>query len=62
MDEGKRRRLFNQAMDLLDEDAPFVITLFTEHSHMWRNYVKGLYAENRVHTEWGRTDTAWLDK
>ncbi len=62
MDGTKRQQLFNQAMDLLDQDAPFVITLFTEHSHMWRNYVKGLYAENRMHTEWGRTDTVWLDK
>jgi hypothetical protein len=29
---------------------------------MWRNYVKGLSLDKRVHVEWGRNETAWLDK
>ena len=61
-DDKKRRELFNQAMDLLDQDAPFVVTGFTEHSTIWRNYVKGLYIDKRIHSDWGRVDTVWLDK
>lgn len=62
LDEAKRRDLFNQAMDLLDQDAPFYVTGFTEHSLLARDYVKGIAADQRVHTEWGRVDTLWLDK
>ena len=38
------------------------LTGFTAHSPMWRNNVKGLSLDKRVHVEWGRNETAWLDK
>lgn len=61
-DEQKRRELFNRGMDLLDENPPFYLIGFCAHSPMWRSYVKGLNLENRLHTEFGRLDTVWLDK
>ncbi len=61
-DDAKRRQLMNRALDLLDQDAPFVDTGFTEHSAVWRSYVKGLAIEKRIHSEWGHFDTVWLDK
>ena len=48
-------------MDMLDQDAPFFVTGFTAHSPMWRNNVKGLSLDKRVHVEWGRDETAWLE-
>ncbi|HEY3060376.1 MAG TPA: ABC transporter substrate-binding protein [Chloroflexota bacterium] len=62
VDESKLDGLFKKGMDILDEDAPFYLTGFTAHSPMWRNYVKGLSLDKRVHVEWGRNETAWLDK
>jgi len=61
-DSAKLDDLFKKGMDLLDQDAPFYVTGFTAHSPMWRNYVKGLSLDKRVHVEWGRNETAWLDK
>ena len=53
--------LFKRGMDMLDQDAPFFVTGFTAHSPMWRKNVKGLALDKRVHVEWGRNETAWLD-
>jgi hypothetical protein len=39
-----------------------VDTGFTEHSAVWRSYVKGLAIEKRIHSEWGHFDTVWIDK
>jgi peptide/nickel transport system substrate-binding protein len=61
-DSAKLGDLFKKGMDILDEDAPFYVTGWTAHSPMWRNYVKGLSLDKRVHVEWGRNETAWLDK
>jgi peptide/nickel transport system substrate-binding protein len=61
-DAAKRQQLMNRALDLLDQDAPFVDTGFTEHSAVWRSYVKGLAIEKRIHSEWGHFDTVWIDK
>jgi peptide/nickel transport system substrate-binding protein len=61
-DNAKLDDLFKKGMDLLDQDVPFYVTGFTAHSPMWRNYVKGLSLDKRVHVEWGRNETAWLDK
>ncbi|MFN8526192.1 MAG: ABC transporter substrate-binding protein [Chloroflexota bacterium] len=61
-DETKRKALFNQGMDILDEDPPFFLIGFCAHSPMWQSYVKGMAMDQRVHVEWGRLDTAWLDK
>jgi peptide/nickel transport system substrate-binding protein len=61
-DNAKLDELFKKGMDLLDQEVPFYVTGFTAHSPMWRNYVKGLSLDKRVHVEWGRNETAWLDK
>jgi peptide/nickel transport system substrate-binding protein len=61
-DNAKLDELFKKGMDVLDQEVPFYVTGFTAHSPMWRNYVKGLSLDKRVHVEWGRNETAWLDK
>jgi peptide/nickel transport system substrate-binding protein len=61
-DPAKRKELFEKGMDFLDQEVPFFITGFTAHSPIWRNYVKGLSLDKRIHVEWGRVETAWLDK
>jgi peptide/nickel transport system substrate-binding protein len=61
-DAAKQKELFKQGMDHLDQEAPFFLTGFTAHSPMWRNNVKGLVLDKRVYSEWGRVETAWLDK
>jgi ABC-type transport system substrate-binding protein len=61
-DEAKRRQLMLRAEEVLDNDAPFVLTGFGSHSAMWRSYVKGMAIEKRIHTDWGHFDTVWLDK
>jgi len=61
VDVAKLDELFKKGMDKLDQDVPFFVTGFTAHSPMWRNYVKGLSLDKRVHVEWGRNETAWLD-
>ncbi|MCC6174194.1 MAG: ABC transporter substrate-binding protein [Chloroflexi bacterium] len=61
-DAGKQKALFQQGMDMLDQEMPFFVTGFTAHSPMWRNNVKGLALDKRVYSEWGRVETAWLDR
>ena len=61
-DAAKQKELFQQGMDMLDQEAPFFVTGFTAHSPMWRNNVKGLALDKRLYAEWGRVETAWLDK
>jgi peptide/nickel transport system substrate-binding protein len=61
VDPAKQDEAFKKGMDKLDQDAPFFVTGFTAHSPMWRNNVKGLSLDKRVHVEWGRNETAWLD-
>ncbi len=60
-DEATRGDLISQAMDLLDEDAPWFLVGYTFHLPMWRNTVKGLLLGDRAFAEWGRVETAWLD-
>lgn len=60
--DDKRKDLFKQGMDLLDGDPPFYLIGFCAHSPMWKSYVKGLALDNRLHVQWGRLDTVWLDK
>jgi ABC-type transport system substrate-binding protein len=62
IDPAKRQDLINQAMDLLDQDAPWYLIGYTYHLPMWRNSVKGLFLDQRAFAEWGRMETAWLDK
>jgi peptide/nickel transport system substrate-binding protein len=62
IDEAKRRDLINQALDVLDQDPPWYLVGYTYHLPMWRTSVQGLTIENRVFSEWGRIETAWLDQ
>ncbi|MHB1007035.1 MAG: ABC transporter substrate-binding protein [Chloroflexota bacterium] len=61
-DDTKRKALFNKGMDMLDQNPPFIITGFTQHSQVLGKYVKGLSVEKWRHSNWGRLDTVWLDK
>ncbi len=60
-DATRQKAIFEQGMDMLDQEAPFFVTGFTAHSPMWRNTMKGLALDKRVYVEWGRVETAWLD-
>jgi peptide/nickel transport system substrate-binding protein len=60
LDSAKRQHLVADALNVLDETAPYLLIGFTNHLPMWRHNVKGLVLEQRVHTEWGRFETAWL--
>ena len=62
IDPATRQDLINQAMDLLDQDAPWYLAGYTYHLPMWRNKVKGLFLDNRAFAEWGRIETAWLEE
>ena len=61
-DPAKRRELGAKGQDLLDADPPQIHFGYTSHMLMWRNNVKGLSLEQRLHQEWGRFDTVWLEK
>ncbi len=61
-DKAKLKDLFNKGMDLLDQNPPFIITGFTQHSQVLAKYVKGLSVEKWRHSNWGRLDPVWLDK
>jgi peptide/nickel transport system substrate-binding protein len=61
-DPDKRRELFAKGQSLLDADPPEVHFGFTSHMLMWRNKVKGLGLDGRLHQEWGRYDTVWVEK
>ena len=61
-DAAGRQTLVNQGLDLLDENPPFFLIGFCAHSAMWQDYVKGLSADQRLFSKWGRFETVWLDK
>jgi peptide/nickel transport system substrate-binding protein len=61
IDTAKRTDLINQALDLLDQDPPWLLVGYTYHLPMWRTRVQGLDIANRAFAEWGRMETAWLD-
>lgn len=60
--DAKRKELFSKGMEMLDQNPPFIITGFTQHSQVLAKYVKGLSVEKWRHSNWGRLDTVWLDK
>ena len=62
IDPAKRHDLINQMQDALDQDPPWLFIGYTDHLLMWRAYVKGLALDKRTFSEWGRVDTAWVDK
>lgn len=61
-DKAKRTDLINQALDLLDQDPPWFLMGYTYHLPMWSSALKGLMMGDRIFSEWGRFETAWLDK
>ncbi len=61
-DLTKRKALAKQIEDQLDKDGPWVNIGWTDHLPMWSLKVKGLGLEQRKWSEWGRFDTAYLDK
>src|SRR5918998_5084215 len=60
-DQAKRKGMFREVEDLLDQESPWMMIGFTSHLHMWKKYLKGMPFE-RVRLLWGKTDTLWLDK
>ena len=62
IDKAKRTDLINQALDLLDQDPPWFLMGYTYHLPMWSSAFKGLMMGDRIFSEWGRFETAWLDK
>lgn len=61
IDEQARARLFQEGLQLLDDDPPFYMMGFADHLPMWRKPVYGLVT-NWKHTQWGRMPTIWLDQ
>lgn len=61
VDQAKRQDLINQALDLLDQDPPWLLMGYTWHLPMWSTKVEGVGLANRAFAEWGRIETAWLN-
>lgn len=62
LDHTKRHALLDQLQSTLDTDPPWLLIGYTFHLPMWQPFVKGLALDKRIMTEWGRVETAWLDK
>lgn len=62
LDPAKRRGYLDQMQDLLDQDPPWLLIGYTYHLPMWQQYVKGLAMDKRIFAQWGRVETAWIDK
>ena len=62
IDPANRQDMINQALDLLDQDPPWFLIGFTFHLPMWRTAVKGTGLDLRTFAQWGRLETAWIDK
>ena len=60
-DVDKRKKLVDDAQDLLDQDPPWFVLGWTDHNPIWRNTTKGLAIDKRQASELGRMETVWLD-
>jgi len=60
-DVAKRKGMFREMEDFLDQESPWMTIGFTSHLHMWKKHLKGMPFE-RVRLSWGKTDTMWIDK
>ncbi|MCC6179590.1 MAG: ABC transporter substrate-binding protein [Chloroflexi bacterium] len=60
-DQAKRKSMFREIEDFLDQESPWMTIGFTSHLHMWKKYLKGMPFE-RVRLSWGKTETMWVDK
>jgi peptide/nickel transport system substrate-binding protein len=48
--------------DILDQEPPWFLIGYTFHLPMWRKTMKGTAFDLRQRAQWGRIDTAWVDK
>jgi ABC-type transport system substrate-binding protein len=62
VDPAKRKQMFGEIENLLDQEVPWMTIGFTDHLHMWRNHLKGMQFDKRVRLIWGKTDIMWVDK
>jgi oligopeptide transport system substrate-binding protein len=62
VDPAARQEQINQMLDLLDQDAPWFLIGYTYHLPLWRATTKGTGLDMRTFAQWGRLETAWLDK
>jgi peptide/nickel transport system substrate-binding protein len=62
LDKAKRKEQLDQMQDILDQDPPWLLVGYTYHLPMWQKYVKGLAMDTHAFSQWGRVETAWLDK
>jgi ABC-type transport system substrate-binding protein len=60
-DTALRQALIDQALQMLDENPPWLLIGYTYHLPMWQTRVQGLDLANRAFAEWGRIETVWLD-
>ena len=42
IDPAKRKTMFREMEDLLDQESPWMTIGFTSHLHMWKTYLKGM--------------------
>jgi ABC-type transport system substrate-binding protein len=61
-DPAKRKAMFREIEDWLEQESPWMMIGFTSHLHMWKNYLKGMNFDKRVRLSWGKTDSMWVDK
>ena len=57
-----RQEVINRALDMLDENPPFILIGFCAHSVIANEVVKGLDITNRAWSKWDRFETVWLDR
>ena len=61
-DATKRGQLVRKLEDMLDAAPPWYLVGYTFHLIMWRKAMKGAAFDLRQRAQWGRIDTAWVDK
>jgi peptide/nickel transport system substrate-binding protein len=61
-DPAKRAPMIRKLEDILDNEPPWYPVGYTFHLPMWRKTAKGMGLELRQRAQWGRLDTAWIDK
>ena len=61
-DKSARIELVRQVEALLDENPPWVSLGNNIHQPVWNSAVKGIPFDNLAFVDWGRVETAWLDR
>ncbi len=62
LDTDAKAGMYNEAMDILDQNPAFYVVAFTKHNAMFSNDLMGHMEEVRGFTEEGTWDLFWLDK